>query len=184
MFTPADGDRDNLRAIVFDTFGTVVDWRTSVAREGQAVADKLGVADFDADGFARAWRAGYQPKMEEVRNSTRDFTLLDTLHRERLDEIADDFGLGALDDAGRDDLTMAWHRLDPWPDAVAGIRRLSEKFIVGTFSNGSMVLLANMAKRAHIPWDVILCSDVFKAYKPDPATYLGAAEILGWGDPA
>lgn len=174
---------DNVRAIVFDVFGTVVDWRTSVAGEAREVAAGLGLGDFDGEAFANAWRAGYQPAMSAVRDGKRAFTPLDTLHRERLDEIAPEFGLDALDDAARDDFTKAWHRLDPWPDSVAGLTRLKQRYIIGTLSNGGVMLLANMAKRAGLPWDCILSSDMFKAYKPQPETYSGALELLGGGAP-
>ena len=174
---------DRLRAIVFDVFGTVVDWRTSVAAEARETAAGLGIGDFDGGAFAEAWRAGYQPAMAAVRDGRRPWTPLDVLHRERLDEIAPGFGLDALDDRARDAFTRAWYRLDPWPDSVAGLTRLKRGYVIGTLSNGGVLLLASMAKRAGLPWDCILSSDLFRAYKPQPETYLGALELLGGGEP-
>lgn len=174
--------KDVIKAVIFDTYGTVVDWRTSVAAEGSAVANTLGISDFDGNGFADAWRAGYFPKMKEVRDGLRPWTTNDVLHRERLDDIIPDFGLQDLDEDGRAELNRAWHWLTPWPDSVPGITRLKGRYIVSTFSNGSFGLLVNMAKNAGIPWDSILCSDVFRAFKPAKECYLQAIELLG-GEP-
>ncbi len=176
-------NHDRVRAIVCDTFGSIVDWRTSVASEARDVAASLGIDDFNGEAFAEAWRAGYQPAMSAVRDGSRPWTPLDVLHRERLDEIAPEFGLDGLGDAARDEFTRAWYRLDPWPDSVVGLTRLSKRYVMGTLSNGGLMLLASMAKRAGLPWDCILSSDLFKAYKPAPATYLGALELLGNGEP-
>jgi len=173
---------ERIRAVIFDTFGTVVDWRSSIAAEARSSALSIGVTGLDGEAFADAWRAGYHPKMKEVRNGTRPWTANDVLHRERLDEILAEFGLTNLDDAARFQLNRAWHRLTPWPDSVTGISRLKSRFIVSTFSNGSLELLVNMAKNAGLPWDAILCSDVFRAFKPAGECYLGAIELLG-GDP-
>ncbi len=175
-------DRSAIKAVIFDTYGTVVDWRSSISRESIAAAKSIGLSDFDGDAFADAWRAGYHPKMKEVRDGLRPWTTNDVLHRERLEDIIPDFGLQGLDEQARADLNRAWHRLNPWPDSVPGITRLKSKFIVSTFSNGSFGLLVNMAKNAGIPWDGILCSDVFRAFKPAKECYLQATELLG-GDP-
>ncbi len=175
---PIEPERWPLRAILFDVFGTCVDWRAGVAREVAAVAAKLGVA-VDAEKFARAWRGRYQPSMEEVRSGRRAWTILDVLHRESLDAILPGFGLGALDEAARADLNLAWHRLDPWPDVVAGLTRLKAKFTIGPLSNGNVALLNDMAKRAGLPWDVILGAETSRAYKPLPASYLNACAMLG-----
>lgn len=175
-------NREAIKAVIFDTYGTVVDWRSSVAKEGRAAAATLGIADFDGEAFADAWRAGYHPKMKEVRDGIRPWTTNDVLHRERLEDIIPDFGLDDLEEAARFDLNKAWHRLSPWPDSVPGITRLKSGFIVSTFSNGSFGLLLNMAKNAGIPWDSILCSDVFRAFKPAKECYLGAIDLLG-GEP-
>jgi len=171
-----------IKAVIFDTFGTVVDWRTSIARESVTAAGSIGITEFDGEAFADAWRAGYAPKMKEVRDGTRPWTTNDVLHRERLEDIIPDFGLSSLDEAARDDLNRAWHRLSPWPDSVPGITRLKDRFVVSTFSNGSLGLLVNMSKNAGLPWDAILCSDVFRAFKPAQECYLGAIDLLG-GEP-
>jgi 2-haloacid dehalogenase len=167
-----------LKAVVFDVFGTCVDWRSGIAREVALAAASQRVA-IDAEGFADAWRGRYQPSMEEVRSGRRAWTILDTLHRESLDALLPKFGLGMLDAPARDDLARAWHRLDPWPDAVAGLERLRRRYIVGTMSNGNVALLVNMAKRAGIPWDVVLGAETSRAYKPLPAAYLNACAMLG-----
>jgi len=171
-----------IKAVIFDTFGTVVDWRTSIARESATAAGSIGITEFDGEAFADAWRAGYHPKMKEVRDGTRAWTTNDVLHRERLEDIIPDFGLDDLDENARDDLNRAWHRLSPWPDAVPGITRLKNRFVVTTFSNGSLGLLVNMSKNAGLPWDAILCSDVFRAFKPARECYLGVIDLLG-GEP-
>ncbi|MEB3371713.1 haloacid dehalogenase type II [Saccharopolyspora mangrovi] len=162
-------------AVLFDTFGTVVDWRTGVS---QAVSEFSG--DVDPNEFALAWRGRYQPSMAPVRNGERPFVDLDVLHRENLEATAAEFGLslGSADPSDVDWLNRAWHRLPPWPDSVAGLTELKRHFIVGPLSNGHTALLTNMAKHAGLPWDVILGSDLLGTYKPDPRAYLGAAEIL------
>jgi 2-haloacid dehalogenase len=159
--------------LVFDIFGTVVDWHGSIAREVSARFPQV-----DADAFALAWRAGYQPAMEAVRSGGRGFVKLDVLHREILDGILPRFGLAHLPEAGRADLNRVWHRLDPWPDSVAGLSRLKTRFTIASLSNGNIGLLTNMAKRAGLPWDCVLSAEVFRAYKPDPRTYLGVAEVF------
>ena len=169
---------DSLKAVVFDVFGTCVDWRSGVAREVALAAARLRVA-VDAPDFADAWRGRYQPAMEEVRSGRRPWTILDVLHREGLDALLPKFGLGALDEAARDDLNRAWHRLDPWPDAVGGLARLKRRYVIGPMSNGNVALLVNMAKRAGIPWDVILGAETSRAYKPLPESYLRCCAMLG-----
>lgn len=171
-----------VEAVVFDTFGTVADWRGSIAREVNALAAAKGWDGVDGDAVARAWRRRYQPAMKKVRDGERGWTTLDQLHRENLDEVLDEFGLAdALTAAEKDELNLVWHRLDAWPDAVPGLTRLKRRFIIGTFSNGGLKLLTRMAKHAGLPWDVITNSDLFRAYKPDPKTYLGVRELLGDG---
>ncbi|MEM7684679.1 MAG: haloacid dehalogenase type II [Paracoccaceae bacterium] len=175
---------DQVKALLFDTFGTVVDWRGSVARQVARLAEMKGIEGLDTEAFARAWRAGYHPGMAPVIAGERPWTPIDVIHRERLDVILEDFGIAAhFDEAERADLNLAWHRLDPWPDSVPGLRRLARNYIVGPLSNGSTPLLINMAKRAGIPWDVIMSSDATRGYKPDPKTYLGACEMLGMTPP-
>ena len=158
------------RILAFDIFGTVVDWHGSIAREVGALYPQV-----DADAFALAWRAGYQPAMQRVRSGELGWTRIDELHRIILDGILPEFELGHLPEAARQRLNRAWHRLDAWPDAVEGLTRLKTRFTICTLSNGNMGLLTNMAKRAGLPWDCILSAEVFRAYKPDPATYLGVA---------
>jgi 2-haloacid dehalogenase len=164
-------------AILFDVFGTCVDWRTCVAREVAAMAAAKGVT-LDALAFTDAWRANYSPSMEVVRSGKRPYVPLDVLHRETLVTLCAQFGL-PLSEAETDNLNFAWHRLDPWADTVAGLGRLSTKFILSPLSNGNVRLLVDMAKRASLPWDTVLSTEVFKAYKPMPQTYLGAVEMLG-----
>lgn len=159
--------------LVFDVFGTVVDWHGSIVRELQVLDPQV-----DAPAFARAWRAGYQPAMQRVRSGEWPWTRIDDLHRLILDEIAPAHGLGHLDEAQRHALNRVWHRLDAWPDVLSGLQRLKAHFVISTLSNGNLSLLTHMAKRAGLPWDCILSAEVFKAYKPDPRAYLGVAETF------
>ncbi len=166
-----------VKALVFDTFGTVVDWRSSVAREVEAVAKRKGVT-LDAAKFADSWRAGYGPSMNKVRSGELPWTKLDTLHRMILDKILADYKLTGLSDEEKDALNRAWHRLAPWPDAVAGLTRLKKKFIIAPLSNGNISLMTDLAKHSGLPWDVILGAELVRHYKPDREVYLSAAEIL------
>jgi 2-haloacid dehalogenase len=166
------------KALVFDVFGTCVDWRSSIAREGEALGRRLGATGVDWLAFADAWRARYQPQMETVRNGQRPWTTLDVLHREALDTVLPAFGLDEVSEADRDDLTRAWHRLDPWPDVVEGLTRLKSRYIIAPNSNGNIALLVNMAKRAGLPWDAILWAEIARAYKPWPEVYLRCAAAL------
>lgn len=159
--------------LVFDIFGTVVDWHGSIVRELHALHP-----DVDADAFALAWRAGYQPAMEAVRSGGRGFVKLDLLHREILDGLLPRFGLAHLDEAARAGLNGVWHRLAAWPDSVAGLARLKSRFTIATLSNGNLGLLTDMAKHAGLPWDCVLSAEVFRTYKPDPRTYLGVADVF------
>jgi 2-haloacid dehalogenase len=168
----------DIRALTFDVFGTVVDWRNSIAREVEAVGARKGVK-VDGLAFAVAWRNLYQPAMDRVRKGGRSFVKLDVLHRENLEEILPRFGLAGLNAEERDDLNRAWHRLDPWPDVVPGLTRLKRKFILATLSNGNVALMVNMAKRAGLPWDTILGAEVARAYKPQPEAYNSAVDMLG-----
>lgn len=161
------------KALAFDIFGTVVDWHGSIRREIEIL--RPGV---DGDAFALAWRAGYQPAMQRVRSGELGWTRIDELHRMILDDILPTFGLGDLDELQRQYLNRAWHRLDPWPDSVAGLTRLKARFLITSLSNGNIGLLTAMAKRASLPWDCVLSAEVFRAYKPDPATYLGVAKVF------
>ncbi len=168
-----------VKAIVFDTFGTISDWRSSIARQAAALAYAKGIHDFDGDAFARAWRAGYRPGMAKVITGERPWTAIDTIHRERLDEILPQFGLDMLTEEERVDFNKAWHRIDPWPDSIPGLLRLKRTYLIAPLSNGSLTLLSSMAKRAGIPWDFVFSSDMHKAYKRDPAVYRNAISLLG-----
>ena len=159
--------------LAFDVFGTVVDWHSGIAREVRALQPNV-----DGDAFALAWRAGYQPMMSRVMSGELGWTLIDDLHRLVLDGILEQFGLSGLSEAQKQHLNKAWHRLDPWPEVVAGLTRLKRKHTLCTLSNGNIGLLTNMAKRSGLPWDCILSAEVFRAYKPDPATYLGVAKVF------
>ena len=167
-----------LKALVFDVFGTVVDWRTSIANEA---SDQLKNKGFDLNwlAFAEAWRAKYQPSMEGVRSGKRGYVRLDILHLENLMEVLEEFKVSGLSSDDLDYLNRAWHRLEPWPDSVSGLQRLKKKFIIGTMSNGNVALMVNMAKHSGLPWDVILGAEPAQAYKPDPKTYLTGVEWLG-----
>ena len=167
------------KALIFDVFGTCVDWRASIAREGETLARRLGATGVDWPAFADAWRARYQPQMETVRSGQRPWTTLDVLHREALDTVLPAFGLAEISAADRDEFSLAWHRLDPWPDVVEGLTRLKTRFIIAPNSNGNIALLVNMAKRAGLPWDAILGAEIARAYKPRPEVYLRCAEALG-----
>jgi len=140
-----------VKVVLFDTFGTIVDWRTSITKEITTIAARKGLTDFDGDAFARAWRAGYAPGMAAVTAGKRPFVSIDVIHRERLDAILPAFGLSLLTESERADLNNAWHRLSPWPDSCAGLARIKAKFMIGPLSNGSLLLLAHMAKRAGLP---------------------------------
>ncbi len=171
-------DPQSFRALLFDVFGTVVDWRTSVIREGEALGASLGV-DIDWAAFVDAWRGLYQPSMEAVRSGARPWCRLDDLHRESLLVLLDRFGVTGLDDAAIDHFNHAWHRLDPWPDTLAGLTRLRRDFILATLSNGNVALLVDMARRAGLPWDAVLGAETARCYKPQPEAYLRTADQLG-----
>jgi 2-haloacid dehalogenase len=177
--TPESGA---VRALVFDVFGTVVDWRGSIIREGEAQSAAKGWR-VDWPAFADAWRAGYQPAMQRVMQATVSgeaaWTKLDALHRGILDTLLPRFGLDRLSEPERERLNLVWHRLDPWPDAIAGLTRLKARFPIATLSNGNVSLLVDMARHARLPWDCVLSAELFRKYKPDPAVYRGAADLLG-----
>jgi 2-haloacid dehalogenase len=170
-------DTTEIRALTFDVFGTVVDWRSSIIREGEALARTRGLsADWAA--FADAWRGLYQPNLTKVRNGEMPWTKLDDLHRMALDRLIIDFKLGGLSEEETDHLNRAWHRLDPWPDTVPGLTRLKRKFILATLSNGNVALIVNMAKHGGLPWDAVLGAEVARHYKPQPDAYLTTAALL------
>jgi 2-haloacid dehalogenase len=168
-----------VQALVFDVFGTVVDWRSSLIADFTKWAATRGIsADWTA--LVDAWRGGYMASMDEVRkHPERGYVILDVLHRRTLERLVAQFAISDLNDADLHYLTMGWHRLNPWPDSVAGLTRLKSKFIIGPLSNGNIALLTNMAKHAGLPWDLVLSAELFEHYKPDRETYLGAARLLG-----
>lgn len=167
-----------VKALVFDVFGTVVDWRNSVAREVRTVAEAKGWS-IDPYEFADRWRAMYQPSMAPVRRGEKPYARLDDLHRESLVALLGEYGLDPLPSDELEHLNRAWHRLDPWPDCVPGLTRLKRKLILATMSNGNVALMLNMAKRAGLPWDMILGSEPARSYKPEPVVYLTGADWLG-----
>lgn len=166
-----------IRALTFDVFGTVVDWRSSIIREGESLNRDKGLTT-DWAAFADAWRALYQPAMAQVRDGVRPWTTLDVLHRENLEQLLDRFGLADLSESERDHLNRVWHRLDPWPDSVTGLARLRRHFIVAALSNGNIALLVNMAKHAGLPWDAVLGAEAVRCYKPLPEAYTRTAALL------
>jgi 2-haloacid dehalogenase len=163
----------DIKVLAFDVFGTVVDWHGSIAREINAMG--LGL---DGNAFASAWRKGYIPAMDRVRKGELGWTKIDHLHRMILDTVLAKFEVTGLSPDAIAHLNKVWHRLDPWPDTVAGLHRLKSKFTICTLSNGNLSLLANMAKRAGLPWDLILSAEVFHHYKPDPEAYLGVGQVF------
>jgi 2-haloacid dehalogenase len=164
-------------AIVFDTFGSVVDWRSSLIADLAAYGAAKGVtADWAA--LVDAWRAAYQPSMNRVRKGEVPFTKLDDLHRASLDKLITEFNIKGFNEADLVHINLGWHRLRPWPDSVSGLTRLKSRFIIGPLSNGNVGLLLNMAKFGGLPWDMIFGSDLFGHFKPDPETYLGVAKML------
>lgn len=175
----ARGSTSDVKALVFDVFGTVVDWRSSLIADFSAWAAARGViADWTA--LVDAWRGAYIASMDKVRkHPERGYAILDTLHRKSLERLVARFAIAGLNEADLDYLTRGWHRLNPWPDSVAGLTRLKVKYIIAPLSNGNVALLTNMARHAGLPWDLVLSAELFEHYKPDPETYLGAARLLG-----
>jgi 2-haloacid dehalogenase len=166
-----------VQALLFDVFGTVVDWRGSIIAEMTRLgADKGITADWTA--FTDDWRGMYQPAMEEVRSGRRAWTILDVLHRESLDKLLGKYAIAGLSEAEKDHVNRVWHRLQPWPDVVDGLARLKSRYIIGTLSNGNVGLLTRLAKHAGLPWDVVLGAETARAYKPLPQAYLASAALL------
>lgn len=167
-----------IKALVFDVFGTLFDWRTSLIDSFEAFGRERSLtADWVA--LVEAWREAYAPSMDLVRRGTLPWMNLDALHRASFDELASRFGLEALDEAGRDECVGFWHRLQPWPDVRAGMARLRRRFVVGTLSNGNVSLLVDLARNADVRFDALFSAEIFRHYKPDPETYRGAVELLG-----
>ncbi len=172
----------DVRAILFDVFGTVVDWRGSLIDELGAwgAARRLSV---DWPGLVDAWRGAYLPSMDRVRRGELPWTNLDALHRASLAELAPRFGLTGQSPEDMEWVNLGWHRLQPWPDSVPGLVRLRKRYVLSPLSNANVALLVDMARRSGLPWDLVLCAEVFQHYKPDPETYLGACRLLAL-DPA
>ena len=166
-----------VKALLFDVFGTVVDWRSGIANEVKKIANKNKIV-INPNDFADAWRAEYQHAMEEIRKSNRSFTILDIVHMENLKKISSRFGLDKLSSDDFDLLVKAWHRLPGWPDSSEGLNKLKTKFIIATQSNGNIALMVNMAKYSNLNWDVILGAEVVGHYKPEPEAYLKACRAL------
>jgi 2-haloacid dehalogenase len=166
-------DARTVRALVFDVFGTVVDWYGSIVAEVQRLALPVDAARFVLD-----WRAGYQPAMQAVRSGELPWTNIDGLHRRILDRLLAERAL-SLPEAEIEALNRVWHRLDPWPDAASGLARLKQRFVVATLSNGNLSLLVNLARHGGLVWDAVLSAELFGHYKPDSEVYLGAARLLG-----
>ncbi len=183
MASEASAAIARVRALLFDVFGTCVDWRTSVIAEGEAFGRAHGLRGVDWAGFADAWRGRYQPQMETVRTGRRPWTTLDDLHRESLDAVLREVGVTGVSPADLDELSRAWHRLDPWPDTVEGLSRLKTRYVIAPNSNGNVALLVDMAKRGGMPWDAILGAEIARCYKPMPDAYLRNVEILGLTPP-
>jgi 2-haloacid dehalogenase len=176
-------DLGAVKALTFDTFGTVVDYRSTIIAEGEALNKAKGLK-VDWAKFADEWRAGYAPAMDRVRKGEIPWTKLDALHRIMLDKVMIDFGVkGRLSEAETEHLNRVWHRLRPWPDAVAGLTRLKKKYIIAPLSNGNVSLMTDLAKHARLPWDLILGAELARHYKPDKEVYLTAAELLSLTPP-
>jgi 2-haloacid dehalogenase len=171
-------DVKNVKALLFDVFGTLVDWRSSIAREAREILSPLGIS-VDWESFADAWRDQYQPAMDEVRTGRRPFSKLDVLHRRNLDVILrDHFDLDHVDDKTRTTLNLAWHRLDAWPDVAHGLTRLRARFLIAPCSNGNISLMVDLARRNGFAWDAIVGAELARDYKPMPVVYLTAAHAL------
>ncbi len=173
-----DNALHNVRALVFDVFGTVVDWRSSVIDELAQLGNSKGL-DRDWPRFADAWRKDYGERTRRINDGLDEWMLVDEIHRRKLDSLLEEFNVSGLTCAEVDRLSQVWHRLRPWPDSVAGLTRLKSGYVIATLSNGNVGLLVNMAKFGGLPWDCILSSQLFGKYKPHPSVYQGAARLLG-----
>ncbi len=167
----------HLKAILFDTFGTVVDWRSSITADFRAFGKRKAI-DIPWETFIDEWKTAYKPGMDAVRGGVWPWTRVENIYRPKLDAILFKYGIDTLTEDDKIYLNRAWHRLNPWPDSIAGLTRLKKRYVISTLSNGDVDCLVNMAKHAGLPWDVILCAEVFRHYKPDPEVYLGAIEFL------
>jgi 2-haloacid dehalogenase len=171
-------DLAKVKALAFDVFGTTVDWCSGVAREVRLTLEPKG-HDLDWTAFAVRWRKEYQPAMEAVRSGARDYVVMDVLHREMLEPVLKEYGVGDLSAAEKDELAFAWRKLDPWPDTIAGMLRLKQRYTLIALSNANVALAVEMAKRSGLPWDLVLGSQMVKQYKPRPEIYDSAGAFLG-----
>ena len=169
----------NVKAMTFDVFGTVVDWRSSISKEAKTLGKKKGF-DLDWDNFADKWRAGYGPSMNKVRTGELPWTKIDVLHRMILDDLLEESGITNLTESEKEHFNRAWHRLDPWPDSVPGLTELKKNYVISPLSNGNVALLVNMAKYGGLPWDTVLSAELARHYKPDPEAYQSTSEFLGF----
>lgn len=167
-----------IKALLFDVFGTVVDWRTAIIREGEEFGRKNGLTGIDWARFADDWRALYQPSLEMVRSGKMQWQPLDDIHRNSLNKLLANRGITAVPEAALDHFNRAWHRLDPWPDAVSGLTRLKRKYIIATCSNGNVALMVNLARHAGLPWDMVLGAEMACQYKPLPVVYQTSVALL------
>ncbi len=167
-----------VKALIFDVFGTVVDWRNSIIEQAAAFGQVRGI-DRDWAAFADSWRGKYRPFMNKVRTGELPWTNLDALHRMALEEVLAEFEITGLDEAEKTEVNFFWHRLRPWADSVPGLYRLKHRYIIAPMSNGNIALMTNMAKNGGLPWDCILGAEVARHYKPDPESYLTAVSLLG-----
>ena len=172
-------DTKKIKALAFDVFGTVVDWRSSIIREGMELSRNKDGGDIDWAAFADDWRKGYQPAMAAVRSGERSWENIDTLHRRILDSLLEKYSIRGLSEAEIDDFNRAWHRLDPWPDSIPGLILLKRRYVLATMSNGNVALLVDMAKHSGLPWDVVLTPELMRTYKKNSASYLYAISLLG-----
>jgi len=161
------------KVLAFDVFGTVVDWHGSITAELTSL-----IPEIDAISFTSRWRSGYKPAMARVRSGEFGWTRIDDLHRIILDQVLTEFSIDRLTESQKRHLNLVWHRLNPWPDTVKGLNLLKQDHTIVTLSNGNLGLLANLAKNANLPWDLILSAEVFRHYKPDPETYLGVCNVF------
>ena len=171
-------DHSNIRAFIFDVFGTVVDWRTSITKQCESFGNTKGIVH-DWAAFADSWRSKYHPYMDKVRRGEFAWTNLDSLHRMGLEDTLDEFGVSGLSETEKSQINLFWHNLTPWVDSVPGLYRLKGKYIISPMSNGNIALMTNMAKNGGLPWDCVLGAEVAQHYKPDPESYLTTVKLLG-----
>jgi 2-haloacid dehalogenase len=169
---------NTVKAMTFDVFGTVVDWRGSIIEQFRAFGQERGIA-VNWEAFVDEWKSCYRPGMDAVRTGRLPWTNVDGIYRQKLDALLSEYGITGLGEADTVRLNRSWHRCRPWPDVVAGLTRLKSKYVLATLSNGDVAWMVDMAKHGGLPWDCILCAEIFRHYKPDPEVYEGAIELLG-----